>query len=81
MNDFDISPNGGRRLSCRGGFWFAIKNNSIPKADIDKYFLTNMLSIFLEKTRSTMLNRIPPRGQIGSSEFINEVRRSVDCYN
>ena len=64
MNDFDIIPNGGRRLSCRGGFWFAIKNNNIPKADIDRYFLTNILSIFLEKTRSTMLNRIPPRGPV-----------------
>jgi hypothetical protein len=64
MNDFDITPNGGRRLSRNGGFWFIVKNNKMPNAEIDKWFLTDTLSIFLEKTRSTMLNRIPPRGAV-----------------
>jgi hypothetical protein len=36
MNDFEITPNGGRRLSRNGGFWFIVKNNKMPNAEIDK---------------------------------------------
>jgi hypothetical protein len=36
QNDFDITPNGGRRLCCNGGFWFTVKINNMPNAEIDK---------------------------------------------
>jgi hypothetical protein len=71
MIDFDTNPKGGTKASCNGGFWFTIKNNNMPNAEIDKYALTNKLSILLEKARSTMLNRIPPKGPVplNSTEY------------